>query len=106
MDQKRLLRHLPFAIGFAAGPILIWASNLYSLATMYEPYKICFDCGRTAGFPFTMYNSGYLWGGEGYIASGVFANTCVALILGGVFGFLSIRIWRLIAGNTRTKGFK
>lgn len=85
---------LPFPIGFLVGVGLLLFANSYSFSTMYEPYKICFDCGRTAGFPFVMYNSGYIWGGEGYIASGVFANAVVAFISSTVLGSIFYRLAR------------
>ena len=102
----RLSNLLPFAIGFVTGITIIAAWNWYSFATMYDPYLICFDCGRTAGAPFTMYNSGYIWGGEGYIASGVFANLCVVLILGAALGALSVVGTRLAQRGFRFNKFK
>ena len=86
--NSMLLKWLPFSIGFLVGGGLIVFRNSYSFSTMYEPYKICFDCGKTAGFPFIMYNSGYFWGGEGYIASGVFANSVVAVFSASVLGYV------------------
>ena len=91
------MRRLALLIGFLSGVLIVVVLNWYSIATMYEPYTICFDCGRTAGFPFTMYNSGYLWGGEGFIASGVFANICVAIISGGVLGCITNGVWQFIS---------
>jgi hypothetical protein len=92
----RNISRLPFSIGFAIGVFVAAGLNWYSMATMYGPYKICFDCGMTAGFPFTMYNSGYLWGGEGYIASGVFANICFALIAGSIVGLVVTGLWQFV----------
>jgi len=96
-----LRKWLPFLVGFLVGVGLLALANAYSFSTMYEPYKICFDCGRTAGFPFDMYNSGYIWGGEGYIASGVFSNSVVAILSGVVIG--SVFAWLANLGRSTFK---
>lgn len=106
MDKKWFLHRLPFTIGFSAGPVIIGALNWYSFERIYQPHRICFDCGRIAGVPFTMYNSGYFWGGEGFVASGVFANLCVSLILGAVSGLLFSLIWRALTRTYRANIFK
>jgi len=102
----KYFRQLHFVVGFVLGVVLIIAWNWYSFATMYAPYKICFDCGMAAGVPFTMYNSGYLWGGEGFIASGVFANACVALVSGTILGFLVSFAWRLVQSRFQINHLK
>lgn len=102
----RYITRLPFTIGFAFGVFVMFAFNWYSFATMYGQYKICFDCGMTAGVPFTMYNSGYLWGGEGFIASGVFANVCATLIIAGILGFLFTRAWQFLESLSQKNNFK
>lgn len=80
------IQWLLFSVGlFVGAGLLIFASS-YSFLTMYAPFRICFDCGKTAGFPFVMYNSGFIWGGEGYIPSGFFANAVFAFISGSVIG--------------------
>lgn len=94
-------------IGFLLGAGLIIVLNWHSFATMYGPgVKICFDCGATAGFPFVMYNSGYIWGGEGFIPSGVFANATFGFLAGGVSSGFATWFWRLIRRRFKSDGLK
>lgn len=77
----------PFVGGFLAGALFISLANFYSITGVQD--RMCFDCGLPAGFPFTMYRTDSFVGGGGFIASGVFANACVSVILGAVFGLVS-----------------
>ena len=98
-------RLFPFVIGLLIGVLIVFGMNWYSLATMFDS-GLCFDCGREAGFPFTMYNSGYFWGGEGFIPGGVFANTCFGVILGSILGFISMLVWRFLRNRFAPKRLK
>lgn len=93
---------LTLLIGFSFGTGLIIAGNFYSFATMYGPdVKLCFDCGMTAGFPFIMYNSGYMWGVEGFLPYGVFLNTISGLLVGGVSAGIASGCGSLCETNRR-----
>jgi hypothetical protein len=98
------VKRLPYVPGFVLAATFFFCLNLYFLGRSHELPSggICMDCGLPVGFPFTMYRTEYMWGGEGYIASGVFANICVAIISGGLLGFVVSRIWRLVI--TRASG--
>lgn len=84
------VKKLSFVIGFGLVQMSFLLWNLYLFSRSHETAggAICFDCGLPVGFPFTMYRTDYMWGGEGFIASGVFANICVALIVGSLVGFV------------------
>ena len=104
----RVSRSAPFVIGFSLSVMFFVCLNFYLFSTSHElpGGGLCMDCGLPVGFPFTMYRTDYMWGGEGFIASGVFANICVAIISGGIVGFVISRLWQVIVSRTSTASLK
>jgi hypothetical protein len=102
------LKGWPFAIGFVVTMMILLLLNLYLLGRSHElpGGGLCMDCGLPVGFPFTMYRTEYMWGGEGFIASGVFANVCVAAISGSLVGVLFSQLWNAIVTHTARRNLK
>jgi hypothetical protein len=103
----KYFRSIPFLVGLALTTIFFFMLNLILVSSAYElpSGAICFDCGLPAGFPFTLYWTATIFGGEGFVWSGVVANGMFAVVVGLIVGYLFYRVWDLIRNSVKRSKF-
>ena len=103
----KFLRSIPFMVGLALTTVLFFILNLILVSSAHELSGggLCFDCGLPAGFPFTLFRTETIVGGEGFVSSGVFANAGFAVGIGLIVGYLFHHIWNLIRNRVKRSRF-
>lgn len=99
----KFVKSIPFALGFGLGFSFLLFLNLYLLSRSHElpGGGLCMDCGLPVGFPFTLYRTETIMGGEGFVASGVFANGVMAIVSGLILGWMFQSGWRAFSSVSK-----
>lgn len=106
--MMRVLKWMPFACAFilVSGGLFLYNLILIGSANERPGGSLCFDCGLPAGFPFTLYFTSTIAGGEGLVWGGVFSNAVIAIVLGTLVGFFTQHICKRISKMISSSGLK
>jgi hypothetical protein len=82
--MKTILQKKAFIISFLTGMLFFIAINFYYFNKMF--WQPCFDCTKSFGIPFLLYESKGIWHIEQILWLGLLADVLVAVACSIVFG--------------------
>ena len=87
--RRRITTTERYGVGLLFSGCALGIANNFHFARM----GTCSDCFRPDGIPFTLFHEGGFAGGEGFVWTGVIADSLVVLVVGIVLGM----IWNKLA---------